>query len=146
MDFYSSEINSHSRLIIGFAALMFTLIQIREKFVVDSVTISYWQCFTIYSGIFSTAFVLLYSLFRLFAYGLLANAVIFVKWTVATSSRYQPPTSQLANEIANLVKREKKKIGGIIHPKHFLFCRKWGYALCIFLASIITLLLYAVIN
>ena len=125
---------------------MLTLIQVRQNFMVDSVTISCWRCLIIYSGIFLTAFALLYSLFRLFAYGALANVIIFVKWTVTTDPTSQPATSQLVSELVNLVERENKNIVGIIHPKYFLHYRKWGFALCIGLAFVTMLLVYALIN
>ena len=140
MDFYSSEINSHSRLIIGFAVLMLTLIQVRQNFMVYSLTTSCWQYLIVYSGIFLIALALLYSLFRLFAYGAAANAIMYVEWTE------QMTVGQLAFETANLVERERKKIVGIIHPKHFLRYHENGFILCAVLASVTTWLVYMLIN
>jgi len=140
LDFYSSEINSHSRLIIGFAVLMLTLIQVRQNFMAYSLTTSCLQYLIVYSGIFLTALALLYSLFRLFAYGASANAIVCIEW------KNQMTVAQLASEVSNLVERERKKIFVIIHPKYFLRYRKKGFIICVVLASITTSLVYMLIN
>ena len=72
LDFYSSRLQTHSRLIIGFAIILLTLFDIKLRLI----SISPIQSQTIYSAIFLVALAFWFSLMRLFTYGLFANVVI----------------------------------------------------------------------
>lgn len=126
LDFYSAEINSHGRLIIGFAVLMLTLTKIRQNFLIHNHTLSSCQFFLIYSGIFAVAFALWYSLFRLITYGTLANAVIETGWIVTERAARmgQIPTSDFASKLPDSIKRKKQKIAYVL-PIEYLISSSW---------------------
>jgi len=76
LDFYSSELSTHSRLIVGFTVILLTILQITQKLQEHQQTITYGQFWIGSFGIFMTAWVLYYLLMRHIAYGILSNAVI----------------------------------------------------------------------
>jgi len=73
LDFYSSELSTHSRLIIGFTVILLTLLQITWN-LRESISLAQFRI--VYFGISLVAFALWYLLMRHFAYGILANAAI----------------------------------------------------------------------
>ena len=80
LDFYSSELNSHSRLIIGLSVIDFTLLQVIYTLTNPQVysPITWWQyCFVFFSlGFVSAA--LWYLIMRYCVYGILCNSVLTV--------------------------------------------------------------------
>jgi hypothetical protein len=88
LNFYSSEINTHGRVLIGFAALMFTILTVRvDLFGIKSLTdLQYW---IFYSLIALVAWGIFYLLFRLIGYGILANSTIHAP---RITTQYNPTT------------------------------------------------------
>lgn len=73
LDFYSSELTTHARLIIGFAVILLTLVEITLNLTARG-SISSAQFLIAYSGIFAASFALWFLLMRHLTYGVLANA------------------------------------------------------------------------
>lgn len=77
LDFYSSELTTHGSLIIGFAAILFTILQIIQKLKDDPLKIvSTEQIGICITGLLLTATALWFLLMRHLAYGILSSAVI----------------------------------------------------------------------
>jgi len=145
LDFYSAEINSHGRLIIGFAVLMLTLTKIRQDFLINDHTLLSNQALPIYFGIFVVAFALWYSFFRLITYGILANAVIETGWTVSVRAG-QIPTSDFASKLTESIKRKKQGIVSEQLAKYFYSNRKIGCVICAVLAFLTKCSIYWIMH
>jgi len=143
LDFYSSEINSHSRLIIGFAALLFTFLQVYQKIEVPS----FLQTIVFCIFVLPLALALWYSFFRLLAYGMMANAVVHVPDSVLEQkikkkkNKGRPPSSILADAVVDQIagkvrKGEQEKILFKIPAQYFIRSesQKWGRLISFLLA------------
>lgn len=75
LDFYASELTTHSRLIIGFSVIIFTILQIVQKLVENS-PLTGSQFWISSFGIWLTAVTLWYLIMRHLTYGALSGAVI----------------------------------------------------------------------
>jgi hypothetical protein len=75
LDFYASELTTHSRLIIGFSVMMFTILQIAQKLEENS-PLTDNQVWISAFGIWLTAVALWYLIMRHLTYGALSGAVI----------------------------------------------------------------------
>jgi hypothetical protein len=142
LDFYSSQINGHTRLIIGFAVLMLTLVQIRQRIEF----LSSWQYVIIYFAMFSTAFFLWYLSMRCLAYGMLANASI---WAPPTTRRVDLTyLQQLVVEGKERVSNCNKFILVIFPSVCFIEGseQKFGAMICIGLAIITSAFMYLLIS
>jgi len=148
LDFYSAEINSHGRLIIGFAVLMLTLTQIRQNFLIHNYPLSSCHFFLIYFGIFAVAFGLWYSFFRLIAYGTLANAVIETEWTLTgwTARMGQVPTSDLASKLTRSIERKTPQTVSIVIAKYFYRNRKVCFGICAVFAFLTKCFMYCILH
>jgi hypothetical protein len=161
LDFYSSEITAHSRLIIGFAALLFTASDIyglEPRSVLQSTVF----CIVV----FFLAAALWYVFLRLIAYGIMANSIIHVrdpfleKIAQQKENNGRPLCSILgigirdrvegkeeiwirANKEGLLKKKFKYKILYLIPIRYFVSDlfedRKFGFLLC-FILGIITMI------
>jgi hypothetical protein len=79
LDFYSSQINTHGALIIGFSVVLFAIIQIRISPVIWN-NVSILQDWILYFGIFLTGFALYYLFLRYITYGTMAHSTIRIPW------------------------------------------------------------------
>jgi hypothetical protein len=79
LDFYSSQINTHGRLIIGFSVVLFAIVEIRISPMVAN-NLSALQNRILYFGIFLAGFALSYLFFRYITYGTLADYTIQTPW------------------------------------------------------------------
>jgi hypothetical protein len=73
LNFFSSQIATHGRVFIGFAALIFTILSIRLTI---KTVLNVWQLGIIYFAVFMSGLVIFYVLFRLIGYGYFADSVI----------------------------------------------------------------------
>lgn len=71
LDFYSSQLTSHARLITGVAIILFTIVQVKLGLLS---AFSIIQSGIFYSGVLIFAFPLWYLFMRHLTYGMLANA------------------------------------------------------------------------
>jgi len=71
LDSYSSQLTTHARLIIGFAIILLTLLEVKRNL---QPSISHIQFGIVYFGIFIAAFGLWFLLMRHLMYGLLVTA------------------------------------------------------------------------
>jgi hypothetical protein len=80
MDFYTQQLNAHSRLLIGFAALLFTLVQIKLALMGQHLNPQQFllQFLAFYITVFLVSFGSWFLLLRHLGYGTLANAVMHV--------------------------------------------------------------------
>jgi len=81
MDFYTQQLNAHSRLLIGFAALLFTLVQIKLALMgqhLNPQQFSLVQFWVFYTTIFLVSFGFWFLLLRHLGYGQLASAAMYV--------------------------------------------------------------------
>ncbi len=78
LDFYSSELHSHSRLILGFCVVFFALWQFFLALVAPSIysPITFWQYCIVFSGMGFVSTVLWYLIMRYSVYGLLCDSVL----------------------------------------------------------------------
>ena len=156
LDFYASELTTHSRLIIGFSVILLTILQIAHSLRTGG-SVSWAQSTILLLGIFFTAFALWFLLLRHFVYGILANS----------ATHALPSENQEENLLARMidgVKRDalEKKILGFIPTCLFystderisllqrLFSvegtRMFGVLLCAYLALITTYFLKILIG
>jgi hypothetical protein len=70
LSFYSSQLNNHGRMVIGFAALIFTVTQVASSV---SEPISCAQYWVIVTGMFFASLAFWFVLMRLLVYGVLAS-------------------------------------------------------------------------
>jgi hypothetical protein len=73
LDFYSTEITSHSRLIIGLAVILFALAEIAKSF---SRPVAFTQFWILGVGMFFVSFAFWFLLMRQLVYGVLINRVL----------------------------------------------------------------------
>jgi len=73
LDFYSSELTTHSRLIIGFAVILLAILEITQNIRALG-TLSLGQYLIAFFGIFTAAFALWFLLMRHLTYGILTEA------------------------------------------------------------------------
>jgi hypothetical protein len=90
LSFYSSEINTHGALILGFSVIIFTLVEIliRLKQMVTDRAIQQvhpLQSIILYLGILLADWGLWYLIFRYITYGSLADYATRTKWVPPTS-------------------------------------------------------------
>ena len=80
LDFYSSQISTHSRIFIGFSALMFTILNVRVTLfdTIGRSALKSWQLIILYGFVLALGFIIFFVLFRTIGYGILANATIHV--------------------------------------------------------------------
>jgi hypothetical protein len=136
LNFYSSELNSHSRLIIGNVALLFTLAQIIQSFGSNITSLQYW-IFCL--GLFTLSSTFWYLLMRLLLYGILSNRVLHVK-DLGDFKEMHKVVGQHCGKT--------EKIFGIIPCSLFISIgldeynnhQKYGLLLCLSLALIVTFL------
>lgn len=132
LDSYSSQLTTHARLIIGFAIILLTLLQVKAGLT----DLSHIQFGIIYFGIFLAAFALWFLFMRHLAYGLLVNAV--------THARIEQSwNGDLLGKILDSVSSQmlKSKILYIIPSCWFYSSsrkRLLGLSLCVFLALLTT--------
>ena len=123
LDFYSSEINTHGRLIIGFAVILFTLIEIKLRLYVPRSL----QSSIIFPCIWLVSFAIWYSLFRLLRYGMLANAVVHMDLPQKES---EDIVSLFKSEVREWVKKHYKKRWVILEKVYVTII------ICMILASV----------
>jgi hypothetical protein len=137
MDFTSSEINTHGRMIVGFAVIILTLMQIKENLT----SISSWQNLIIYFGIFATIFALWYLLMRQLAYGGLASGYIYGQ--LAPNSK-ESILMQLQSAAMHYIAEYRSRILIVFPTLWFIKSKKqkFGALTCVFLSIATTGLLY----
>jgi len=109
LHFYSSEINTHGRVLIGFAALMFTILTVRVSLFNHS-PLATWQLFIFYGFVFAVALTMFYLLFRLVGYGILANATIHAPRVQELKQKNSSLVYPLVYDIKEFVVRNDNKI------------------------------------
>jgi len=111
LDFYSSELATHSRLIIGFTVILFTLASLLLEVTQSSQqTISVAQFRIIYLSISLVAFGLWFLLMRHFVYGILATQALY-----ATPSEDHSKKNRLKRMLCGVAQKAlEKRILGII--------------------------------
>ena len=72
MDFYSSELSTHSRLIVGFSVILLTLVEI----ILDLDKSIFGVRYIAYPGVFLLSFALWYLFMRHLLYGVLAHSIL----------------------------------------------------------------------
>ena len=77
LDSYSSQLTTHARLIIGFAIILLSLLEVKGAYLKSP--ISCIQDFIIYLGIMLVASVLWFLIMRHLTYGVLTNAATFAE-------------------------------------------------------------------
>ena len=140
MNFYSSELRTHSRLITGFSVILLTLVQIILS--LDRVIFS--ARLIIYGGVFLVSFAIWFSLMRHLLYGILVHSI-----TVVT---LKDKSGNLLAKLAYATGENavKKKILAVIPTSWFLSREKGrektGFFLCLVLALVTTFLLIWVLD
>lgn len=86
LDFYSSELTTHGRLIVGFAVILFSLLEIILQLEKPISGVRFWMAFF---GLSLAAFALWFLLMRHFVYGVLANAVIHAPLDNSTEKSFE---------------------------------------------------------
>jgi hypothetical protein len=76
LDFYSSELTTHSRLIIGFSVILFTILQIFQKLDSEVLPLSTSQKSIASFSTWLISAALWYLLMRHVSYGILSNSVL----------------------------------------------------------------------
>ena len=137
LDFYSSEINTHGRLIIGFAVILFTIIEIKLKFLELGISLLSPQSVIVYFCIGVVSFAIWYSLFRLLIYGMMANAVVHMN---LPQTKRGELVSMFASEAKKWVLTYNKKVLVFFPTSWFLQYKKRGAIVCSMLALLITIL------
>jgi hypothetical protein len=137
LDFYSSQLNTHGSLIIGFSVVVFTLIGIWQA-IRD---ILWWQNLLLCFSVFVASFSLWYLLFRHLAYGTLTGAVMFTEWKPDfDQDQCKNLPGQFANEMMKYVKKWNSRILLIVPTEFFISGTgkmRYGVVICLVL-SILT--------
>jgi hypothetical protein len=144
MSFFSSELNTHGRLVIGFAAIVFTVSQIALGVSELYTPLSSAQYWIVVMAMFVASMAFCFVLMRLLVYGVLANYVLRIK---LESFRAMPQKIEIACW-------KNEKILLIFPVSWFLSAgqkgggkkRICGYLLCAFPAILITLALVLVLR
>jgi len=141
MNFYSSQLQAHSRLIIGFAVIFLTLLQLKPQ------NMSTWQFWVFYPSVFVVALALYFLLMRHLVYGVLANAI-----THTDPKGEGSPLQRLVTGI-NKFTRKHGQILGHIPTRWFaavggstLLDRLKGIVFCIVFAFFTTILAWILIG
>ncbi|MCK4477991.1 hypothetical protein KAU88_05645 [Candidatus Bathyarchaeota archaeon] len=79
VDTYSAQLRTHGQLIIGFAIILLTFLEIRVRMLEYALSISVTQFCIFYFGIFLIGFALWYLFLRHFVYGKLLDVAIHAK-------------------------------------------------------------------
>jgi hypothetical protein len=117
LSFYSSEINTHGRVLIGFGVIMFSILSVRFNLIAP---LAIWKLLILYVGIGGVAWALFYLLFRLVGYGILANATIHAPSTTPLKQEMYSAASQLVTDIGNYVKNKDKWILSLFPVEWFV--------------------------
>lgn len=149
LNFYGSEINTHGRLFIGFAALIFTIISVRATFKTGKIALNIWQLGIIYFAVFISGLAIFYVLFRLIGYGYFANSVIhapsscnLIKNECTEQSFIYPLVADIQKHAFNSSKGESK-ILGLFPVKCFMSGKEqWKGKVISFLLSLFTTFLF----
>jgi len=132
LNFYSSEITAHSRLLIGFGVIMFTLVEVRialRELPLERTLLGY-------SAFFLASFALCYTFLRLLTYGALANSLVH-----SISVQGDDLLESIRDIAVNRAARQR--IFGVVPVSWFLprgklnRPRVFGFALCVSLALVI---------
>jgi len=136
LDFYSNELNTHSRLITGFSVILFTLFGVIQKINENEIYAQIIACFPF----FLVSFSLWYLFFRHFFYGILANACIMKEFT----KEELIDTGTAERAVANLA--SKRKILHCVPFEWFRRKKKNGVTLCIVFSFFTVILLLYIIS
>jgi hypothetical protein len=152
MDFYTSQLNTHGRLIIGFSVLIFTITQMR----IDLLgTLAFWNpnatIAILYLGIFSAIWIFFYLIFRDLTYGVLCNLVTSLEW----KPEFELGKVMVADFTNYLIREGRKKsesglsrtlLKFFVNSKDPPFRMKVGYSICTILSLLTTLALFLAIG
>lgn len=131
LDAFINQKTSHSRFLIGFAVLLFTILELTAS--IPSEQITPFQLLIALAGIFLTSFALWYVFLRYFAIGVQVTAVMNAKITNENVTREDIPRA-----INNFIETNNQRILFLV--KTFWFKRTgerqntYGAILCFILA------------
>lgn len=144
LNFYASELSTHGRLVIGFAALIFTISQVALGVSQSFSPLNAEQFWIIAIGMFTTSMTFCFTLMRMLVYGILA----------AYSQHIKVDNFEIMNDKIEIECGNKEKILGIIpisfyigsKNRHPLFRRFLGIVLCAIPSVIVTISLLLVLR
>jgi hypothetical protein len=149
LNFYSSEISTHGRMFIGFAALFFTIIQIKLSLDAMNIILRPIQTIIIYFSVFAIGCAIYYIIFRLICYGVYANATIHATLTELREIMRLPNcVSVITTKIYQYVLKESSKILFFLPVSYFLVPaqQKFGIMISAGFSLATTFLFYLVIH
>lgn len=143
LDFYSSQINTHGTLIIGFSVVLFAIVQIRISSAIAN-NISVLQDWILYFGIFLAGFALYYLFLRYITYGTLAHYTTRTPWKKSVESK---------PELCYVVLFASDVTGDVVQHaqlrkliKYFTGSTWQGFLIALFLALLTTFFLALVLD
>jgi len=146
LNFYSAELNSHSRMLIGFAVILFTLAEIAHSNLTRPVMFSQYLIL-VFSMVFAS-FAFWFILMRQLVYGVLINRILHTEGELHS---FKEAHDRVTHDTIN----KRETIFLFIPVSLFISVgseyRKWyirplGGFVCIFFASCTTFILFLLLN
>ena len=136
LDFYASELGTHSRLIVGFSIILFTFLQIMLKTENGLDRSIFGVRFILYAGTFAISLALWYLFQRHFIYGVLADACIHT----ILSDDQRASLIEIDRAIGQFALGQKIYL--VLPCSWFMVGGRWkGLLICIIFALVTTFLL-----
>lgn len=142
LNFYASQLGGHSRFIIGFSVVLFSVITVRTNLLSTFPDLDF---LVIYSSLFIASSVFCFLIMRYLVYGILSNSATHAPIKISDDNTFAKNRTEINNHAIN------SRILGIFHISWFLSIGKkeswirkerlYGIFLCLGIGFSITFLI-----